>query len=218
MHTRRSAALLSFAVLWVAAAPAQGAAAEPPHPWDPGRTVEGEGYAYQLFTSQGEGEDFARYRVRGTIDAVPEALVRAFLTTVTDPARAPDGQTRRVIAKDPGGFVVHTLMDLPPLFSDRDIVTRGESSADSASGARRVDWRAIDHPGAPRTDGTIRIEHAAGFWVFAPAGEKRSNVTYENYVDLGGSLPQWLVQRIMANTVGTTYEDLAAEALGRPAS
>src|SRR5262249_32374338 len=85
--------LLSLAALLLRA---PASADDPAAGWTPGRTAAGPGYAYQLFSKQVEGEAFARFRVDGTIDAAPDALVRAFRVIVTDPARAPDGQTRRV--------------------------------------------------------------------------------------------------------------------------
>lgn len=211
MRTRRSAFLLLLSLFWLA----QSSASEPPSDWTPGSIAKGTGYAYQVFSKETEGEAFVRYRVRGTIDAAPEALVRAVRVIAADPARAPDGQTRRLISQNDDEFVVYTRIDLPPLFTDRDIVTRGVSSADAGTGGRRIDWKAIDHAQAPPVDGAIRIERSAGFWVFAPAGGKTSQVTYETYIDLGGSLPSWLIQGMLARTVSKSYEDLAEEVVGR---
>jgi len=191
---------------------------DPTDGWEPGRTVQGDGFSYQLFSRQDEGEAFVRFKLHGTIDAPPPALARAFIDIVTDPARAPAGQTVHVISKDERTFIVHNYMDLPPLFSDRDIILRGESSAD-ATGTSRVAWKAIEHPAAPHTDGAIRIEDAAGAWVFTPAGDGRSDVSYENYLDLRGSLPRWLLEPLMGRAVGKSFEDIAADVLdGSPRS
>src|SRR5262245_56553732 len=116
-------------VLALALLLASGSSAEDPAGgWEPGRTVKGDGFTYQLFARQDAGEAFVRFELRGTIDAPPPALARAFLDIVTDPARAPAGQTLRVISKDERSFIVYNRMDLPPLFSDRDIILRGEST------------------------------------------------------------------------------------------
>ena len=61
----------------------------------------------------------------------------------------------------------------------------------------------------------IRIEQSAGFWDFLPDGNGGSTAVYETYVDLGGSLPGWLVEPMMAGMVGETFEGVMAEALGR---
>ena len=210
MRERRSAGLLVLLTIGLA-----GPAAAEPAEWTPGRRGDGNGYAYQTFSKQSEGENHVRYQARGTIRAAPDALVRAVRAISVDPARAPDGQTRRLVSQRDDQFIVYTHIDLPPLFSDRDIVTRGISSADPRSGVHRINWRAIDHPDAPRIDGVIRIERSEGYWVFAPIGPAGSHVTYETFVDLGGSLPRWLVSGMMGGTVADTYEDLAREALGR---
>jgi len=201
--------LLALGLLLASPISAQDA----PRDWEPGRSVEGDGYAYQVFSQQNEGEAFVRFLLHGTVDAPPPALARAFLEFVTDPKRAPEGETVRVISKDERTFIIYTLMDLPPLFSNRDIILQGESSVDAATGVNRIAWKAIPaHPAAPQIDGTIRIVDAAGAWVFAPAGEG-SDVSYENHLDLRGSLPRWLLQPLMARAVAKSFEDISADVL-----
>ena len=48
-----------------------------------------------------------------------------------------------------------------------------------------------------------------------PDGDKRSKVTFETFINLGGSLPGWLVSGMMASNVIGNYEDVAKEAVGR---
>jgi hypothetical protein len=81
MRTPRSVFLLSAALFSLSG----NAAAEPASDWQPGATAKGAGYAYQVFSKESEGEGFVRYQVRGTIDAAPDALVRA--VRVRRPAR-----------------------------------------------------------------------------------------------------------------------------------
>lgn len=195
------------AALFATAAAASGA-------WKPGDANQGDGFSYQIF-SQESGEGFVRYQARGTIRAQPEVLVRSVRVVASDPDRAPRGQRRRLVSSDDGAFVVHTRIDLPAFFSDRDIVTRGVSSIDPDTGGHRIDWEAIEHAEVPPIDGTIRIVRSAGFWDFVPRGDGSSEAVYETYVDLGGSLPGWLVQPMMGKMVGGTFEDVAREALSR---
>jgi len=190
------------------------AADAPGKSWHTGQQATGDGWTYQIFSREAEGESFVRYRANGTIDAEPEVLVRSVRVIATDPERAPDGQTRRLLSAEGGAFVTWTVIDMPPLFSDRDIVTRGVSSLDEATGARRIDWKTTDDAKAPESPDVIRIRDAAGFWSFTPNGGT-TDVSYETYLDLGGSLPGWLVQGMMAGMVGKTFEDVAREALGR---
>jgi hypothetical protein len=181
--------------------------------WAPGPTGEGRGYSYRLFSQEGD-DGLVRYRIRGRIDRPPELLVRAVRVVAADPARAPKGQTRQLLSRTTKGFVVYTRIDLPPLFDDRDIVTRGVSSSDAASGIHRIRWRAIEYPTLPPVDGVVRIGSAEGSWEFAPAEGSASDVSYETHMDLGGSLPRWLIQRMMPDTVVDSFENLAREALG----
>ncbi|MEM7409364.1 MAG: hypothetical protein AAF430_03910 [Myxococcota bacterium] len=186
--------------------------------WSSEGKKQGSGFRYEVFSQANDGEEFVRYRVRGTIDATPERLGRSVRVIASDPERAPEGHTRRVLDDDADAFVVHTHIDLPALFSDRDIVTRGENMIDPATGVRRVNWKAIEDRRAPPSEDVVRIQRSAGFWEFTPKGESLSEVVYETYIDLGGSLPAWLVQPMMADMVGTNFEDLASEAMSpRPA-
>jgi hypothetical protein len=213
MNTRRFASFLWLGLLALAAPSASDPASETG--WTPGDTGQGKGYAYQVFTQQKEGEPFVRYQVRGTIDADPELLATTAQALSTDPSRAPKDQTRKVISRTETETVLHTSIDLPMMFSDRDIVTRGVRSTDPKTGIRRIDFKSIEHPSVPPRDGFIRLKNTGGFWEFVPDGAKRSKVTFETYVDLGGSLPGWLVSGMMSSTAIGNYEDLAKEAVGK---
>lgn len=211
MNTRRFAPLLWLGLLALAAPSASDPASD--DGWTPGDKGQGKGYAYQVFSLQKEGEPFVRYQVRGTIDAAPEVLAKTAQDLSTDPSRAPKDQTRRVISRTDTETVIHTSIDLPMMFSDRDIVTRGVRATDPKTGTSRIDFKSIEHPSVPPREGFIRLQRTGGFWEFVPEGEKRSKVTLETFVDLGGSLPGWLVSGMMAsNTVGN-YEDVAKEAV-----
>ena len=202
----RHAAWVLAAALLAAAAGAESGGA-----WRPGGKTEGDGYAFQVFSRE-DAAGLVVYQARGRIEAAPDVLVDAVWAVMSDPESAPEGQTRRVVERGESGFVVYTHIDLPALFSDRDIVTRGASVAAATPGGRRIDWEAIAHDAAPPVDGAIRIERSAGFWDFAPDGPG-SLLVYETYVDLGGSLPDWIVQPLMGGMIGDTVEDVARRAL-----
>jgi hypothetical protein len=181
--------------------------------WEPGEKKQGPGYAYQIFSLQKEDERFLRYQLRGTIDAPAEVVQRTARRVSVDPARAPEGQKRTVLSQDDDETVLLTEVDLPAMFSDRDVVTSGRSSVDPVTGVRRIDFKAVDHPAAPVKDGVIRIQKTGGYWELVPDGDQRTKVTVENYVDLGGSLPGWLVSGMMASNVGGNFEEVAKESL-----
>lgn len=176
-----------------------------------GQAGHGPGYAFQLYTVRADGEDFVRHEVRGRVRASPTDLFHAVRTVAADPDRAPRGQTRRVLMADEDEFVVHTRIDLPPLFDDRDIVTRGVRR--EQDDALRIDWSAVEHPEAPPSRGVVRIERSEGSWTFEPGDDGTTEVVYSSYVDLGGSLPSWLIDRMTASTVARTFEDVAREAI-----
>ena len=210
MRTRNPAHWIALPVLLFAAS----ATAEPStDSWTPGEKGSGRGYTYQVYSQQKEGEPFVHYRVKGTIDAAPEVCQRLARDLSADPARAPKDQTRKVILKTDTEQIIHTSIDLPMMFTDRDIVTRGVGSTDPKTGIRRIDFKSVEHPSVPPRDGFIRLTKTGGFWEFVPDGDKRSKVTLETFIDLGGSLPGWLVSGMMASNVIGNYEDVAKEAV-----
>ena len=184
--------------------------------WTPGEKGQGHGYTYQVFKQQKEGEPFVRYQIVGTIDAEPAVLTRTARDISRDPKRAPEGQTREVILATENETILHTSIDLPMMFSDRDVVTRGVGSVDPNTGIGRIDFKSIEHPAAPPKPGFIRLTQTAGHWEFVPDGAKHSKATFETYVDLGGSLPGWLVSGMMASNVLGQYEQVAKEATKNP--
>src|SRR5262245_56428669 len=191
IRTLASPIALLFLCLLLAA-PATSDPTENEAGWTPGEKGSGRGYTYQVYSQQKEGEPFVRYRVQGTIDATPEVCQRLARDLSSDPARAPKDQTREVILKTDNEQIIHTSIDLPMMFSDRDIVTRGVKSADPKTGIYRIDFKSIEHPQVPPRDGFIRLTKTGGFWEFVPDGPERSKVTLETFVDLGGALPAWL--------------------------
>jgi hypothetical protein len=215
MRTRTPACLITLTCLAVATSATSDPAKDSDGAWSPGKKGEGSGYTYQVFSQQKEGEPFVRYRVKGTIDAAPDVLQRLARDISSDPARAPKDQTRKVIHKTDTEQILHTSIDLPMMFSDRDIVSHGVGSTDPKTGIRRIDFKSIEHPSVPPREGFIRLTKTGGFWEFVPDGAQRSKVTLETFVDLGGSLPGWLVSGMMSSNVIGNYEDVAKEAVGK---
>jgi hypothetical protein len=208
MTARAQYAVLLCLLFW--ASPNLGSA-DPAPGWEAGAADDGPGYRYQVFTQDAEDGAFVRYQVRGIIEATPEVLRKSVRSIAADPDNAPDGQTRSIIESTPAAFVIHTRIALP-LLADRDIISRGKGSADANSGVHRIEWRAVDDERAPVAPGVVRVQKAAGFWEFEPLADGTSRVTYETYLDLGGSIPMWLVNTIMKGMVADSFQDVAIEA------
>ena len=212
MLNRLVIALTPLLLLALSAASEESPAAS----WSPGSSETGEGFAYQIYSRESQGEAYLLYQVRGSINASPDTLRRSVRTIASDPERAPEGHTRRLLSADDDVFVVYTLIDLP-LIADRDIITRGVASVDPTTGTERIDWQAIDDHRAPPGEDAVRIRSSGGFWEFVPAANGTTRVTYETFIDLGGSLPGWLINPLMARTVSANFENLAREAVSRTA-
>jgi hypothetical protein len=190
--------------------PAMASGAE----WEHQDDAEGEGYAYAIYAKE-SGSGRLVYRAVGHIERGPEVVEATAVRVATDPSRAPRGQTRTLLESGDEGFLVYSYIDLP-MVTDRDIVSRGVRGRD-ADGSLRIDWSATEDPRAPLKDeDVIRMTDSYGHWKFSPDGAGGTDVRYETTVDLGGSLPGWLVDPLMQGTVADSFESLAREALAAP--
>ena len=104
-----------------------------------------------------------------------------------------------VLRDDGDVIVVYSYIHMP-VVADRDVITRAELSRDPATGIHRMRWRVSDE-GPPPRPGVVRLTDSSGAWEFSPVADGRTQVVYENHTDIGGSIPAWIVEPMMDDTV-----------------
>jgi len=154
---------------------------------------------YVVYKRKPPGSDYHAYRLEAVLDAPPAVVAAAARANIADPAAAQSNMKKTVLHDDGEVVVVYTYIDLP-LVSDRDVTTRARRSFDPQTGTYRVEWRATDEGPTPRK-GVVRLEQSSGFWAFAPLEGGRTRATYESHTEIAGSIPIWLVNSIMTDTV-----------------
>lgn len=104
-----------------------------------------------------------------------------------------------------GTDVLHVVMDYPFPLDDRDYVARFTHRVE-ADGSHVFAWVPVEHPGAPVSDGVVRLAWLDGEWRFAADGAN-TRVTYVWEADPGGNLPDVKAVRTKAGTLA--IQDMA---------
>jgi hypothetical protein len=69
----------------------------------------------------------------------------------------------------------------------------------------------VTDEGPPPKEGVIRVEKSDGAWHFEPLAGGRTRVTYESHTEIAGSIPAWLVNSLMNQTVVEGFEGLRSK-------
>ncbi|MFP8873437.1 MAG: hypothetical protein VCB42_02650 [Myxococcota bacterium] len=150
------------------------------------------GEDYSLYERNVAGSNTNAYRAECVFTASTQEVFDAVMQVVVSPSQAPEGQHRELVRTGADDFVVHTRVDIP-LASDRDVNIHIERWQDEDSGALGLVWHATQDEGPDAKDGVVRMPATEGFWRFVPIGDGRTRVIYQNYTDIGGHIPAWVV-------------------------
>jgi hypothetical protein len=128
----------------------------------------------------------------------------------------PKGQTRTVLERSDRDVVVQTLIELPLMFSDREVAVRIHHSNDQETGIHRVDFRDANEVLPPADEGVVRLDGTDGYWEFRPAGAGRTHATYVTRASVGGSIPAALGDRLLKAQAVGSVTDLRDRLVRRP--
>ena len=110
--------------------------------------------------------------------------------------------------------MVHSHIEIKaPFVADRDVVTRVEQAFDAETQTHRLTWSATDE-GPPPRDGVVRLGRSSGYWSFRAESEGKTRAVYVNHTDTAGTVPAWIVNSIMSDTMVQGIEELR-RVLGR---
>jgi len=163
-----------------------------------------DGMEWVMYVEAEKSPGSPAYRVETSLDATPRVAALTLMEEMSQPGGASTGQTRHLLERTDREALVHTYIDLPFMFSDRELAIRIRHTDDPATGIHRIDW--IDENGAlpPVDSGVLRLS-TEGYWEFRPNGANRTNATYVSRAEVGGSLPSVLSNRLMK---GQTVESV----------
>jgi hypothetical protein len=158
---------------------------------------------YAVYRRELPGSEMPAYRLEAVLDAPPSAVAAAAARTAADPEAREANMEKTVLRDDGDTIVVYSYIHMP-VVADRDVITRAELSRDPATGVHRMSWQVTDE-GPPPRPGVVRLTRSSGAWEFAPLPDGRTRVVYENHTDIGGSIPAWIVEPMMDDTVAQNF-------------
>jgi hypothetical protein len=169
--------------------------------WGSGRRYEEAG-GFTVYERQNDESGLSRFRLEAERPEATSRVVAALMRMQTDDRFLAENQERIVLSDDPDGRLVLMRVDLP-LVKDREVALRTRENF-GADGSYRFSWRvAEDAP--PPTSEYARVDGSEGFWLLTPVTSGGTQVVYESFYDPGGSLPSWLINRIVRGQVAEEY-------------
>lgn len=107
-------------------------------------------------------------------------------------------------------WVFYGYSNAPWPVQDRDMIVNAKLSQDPETGI--VKNEGVCNPDyIPEKDGVVRVPDCQSTWTLEPVGLDSVRVTLEIRIDLGGSLPAWLVNMVSSKGPYETIKNMEAE-------
>lgn len=103
--------------------------------------------------------------------------------------------------------VYYTEVEAPALTSNRDFVIRLTVDPDPMTNGMIMEAVSIPEY-IPPVENIIRVPYSRARWMVTPAGPGRLAVEYTIDIDLGGSVPPWIVNLFSAKAPYETFKSL----------
>ncbi len=103
--------------------------------------------------------------------------------------------------------VYYTRVEAPVLTQDRDFVIRLTVDPDPMTKGLIVEAVSLPEYLAPVED-VVRVPYSRARWAIAPAGKRKLAVNYTIDIDLGGSVPPWIVNMVAPKAPYETFKAL----------
>ena len=101
--------------------------------------------------------------------------------------------------------IIYFSIHMPWPVKDRDAVFRRVRVIDPGTGAVKYETSALPD-GYPEQKGKVRMPYMKGLWIFTPLAEGGTEISYQEHSEVGGHIPDWLVNRLAVNV---PFESLA---------
>jgi len=145
-----------------------------------------------------EGSAIAESRAIMKLEGVTLSTVLALIADVAHQHEwiASMDESRVLAVISPVEQINYTLSRAPWPVADRDAVVRSKFSFDQEQGVARVETHA-EPDYIPQRSGVVRIRKVDSSWTVTRLPENAIEVRYQVHSEPGGSLPAWLVNRII---------------------
>jgi hypothetical protein len=177
-------------------------------PWTLSVRNESPGAEYVVYTRKPPGSKFSTYRLEAVLDFPLKEVASIAHKNISDPEFRPKNTVKTILRNDGEVMLVHSHIIInAPFISDRDVISRVERSYDPATQAHTMSWKATNE-GPPPKDGVIRLNRSEGFWRFTPTPEGSTLAVYVSHTEIAGSIPAWVVNSVMSDTMVQGIEGL----------
>ena len=102
--------------------------------------------------------------------------------------------------------LLYNRTDSPWPVSDRDVVLKTKRQVSSDGSDILLSFQNVQTELQPAVDGVVRMPKLVGFYKLTRLRRDKTKVLYQVEANVGGSLPEWMVKRVVK---GMPYETLA---------
>lgn len=231
-HTRKSSTtihrsikIMAFAVIFISytvtANNGANVSTVPDNQWRPAKQKNG-------ITSYTRNVALSKYKAVKGETTLPVSTARLF-AAINDASACPewaDTCKESYIQQEISAheFFIYTLNDLPWPVMDRDVVAHVSWSLEE-DGTVMMRSKAVNNVATneialnesvknnvPLNKGVVRIEMATAQWRFKPLTNNSTAASFEIHMDPNGSIPGWLLNRLILNSPFSTFDNLAKQA------
>lgn len=191
-----------------AAAAVRSGRADEAHRWTLASDGREAGAPLRVYVEAEKRPGNPAFRVETEFEGAPALVAATLMTEMIGSKEMPKGQTRTVIERREREVVVQTLIDLPMMFSDREVAVRIQHSDDQKTGIHRIDFKDANEFLPPAEEGVVRLSGTDGYWEFKPSGAEGTLATYVTRASVGGSIPAALGDRLLKAQAIDSVSDL----------
>jgi len=158
------------------------------------------------------GSRLLAFRGEGVVDG-PLPLVA---TILVDASQGPDWvyaltEARILRWLSPDEFIEYDRFEMPLIIADRELVNRGKITIDPQQRQFRLEYSAIEDPGAPLTR-HVRGEIIASYILLRPLPDGKTHVEAYIHGDPKGLIPSWIVNFLEKDWPVRTFRGLRRQA------
>lgn len=180
---------------------------EPSAGWERTATRDDD-LAWAVYVETEPAPGVPAFRIETSFEVPPAVASRTLMAAMSDNEPTTSGERRVLMERSANSALVHSFVDLPFMFSDRELAVRIVASQDAATGIHRIDWVEENDQLPPPQDGVLRLR-TSGYWEFRPRAPFGTFATYVSRAEVGGSLPAGIRDRLMRGQAEDAVERLA---------
>ena len=177
--------------------------------WEVAAVRNQDALAWSIYVERDPMPGRPAFRIETEFGVPPSVASETLMDSMAEGDAMATGERRRLLERTRDSALVHTYIDLPFMFSDRELAVRITVSRNENTGVHRIDWVDANDHLPPPDDGVLRL-HASGYWEFRPMPSLgRTQATYVTRAEVGGALPAALRDRLMRGQAEDAVKRLA---------